>query len=110
MSEQDRRAYLAEQRVEEVLIAAVARVLEDRPAEPIRALGDILCKHSKTDDEDEEFEAELRQGDWASNRAACTRVGPSQLASLPPHLFRRSCDFFSEHPGCGTPRVRVGRR
>ena len=39
-----RREYLAEHDVEKVLIAAVARVLRDRPEDPIGALGSLLCK------------------------------------------------------------------
>ena len=39
-----RREYLAEHAVEKVLVAAVARILKERPADPIAALGNMLCK------------------------------------------------------------------
>ena len=46
MSEQDasRRAYLSEHEVERVLVACLARILKERPADPILSLGNMLQK------------------------------------------------------------------
>ena len=40
----DRKAYLAQHNVEHVLLAAVAKLLRDRPSDPIGALGKMLSK------------------------------------------------------------------
>jgi hypothetical protein len=39
-----RRAYLKEHNVEKVLLAAIAKILKERPADPITALGTALSK------------------------------------------------------------------
>lgn len=39
-----RRDYLQEHGVEKVLVAAVAKLLQERPADPITALGNMLSK------------------------------------------------------------------
>ena len=44
MSDAARRAYLSEHGVEKVLVAAVAKILRERPADPLYALGSLLCK------------------------------------------------------------------
>ena len=46
MSDADatRRAYLSEHAVEKVLVQAVAKILRERPADPIVALGNMLKK------------------------------------------------------------------
>lgn len=44
MSDEARRNYLSEHGVEKVLVAAVAKVLRERPADPLLAIGNLLCK------------------------------------------------------------------
>jgi len=48
-----------------VLTTAVSRVLEERPADPVAAIGRLLCQASGNNEDDEE----LTRGDWATNRA-----------------------------------------
>ena len=43
-ADDSRRAYLAEHNVEKVLVAAVSRVISERPQDPVAALGKMLIK------------------------------------------------------------------
>ena len=70
---QPARDYLAQHKVTEKLAEAVAKVIEERPANPLSYLGNLLSGAS-ANAEDPEFEEELKRGDWASNRAAYDAV------------------------------------
>ena len=71
MSTTSSQAYLAP--AEEALVAAVARVLDERPSDPVQAIGRMMLQMSAASADDDDDEGELRKGDWASNRAACAR-------------------------------------
>jgi hypothetical protein len=71
-----------------VLTTAVSRVLEERPADPVAAIGRLLCQASGNNEDDEE----LTRGDWATNRANCARApmrarcAVAPAADIPPRV------------------------
>ena len=81
MSRPSAAAYLAEHHVEQALSTTLASVVADRPADPIAEIARRLMliasekvRSAQEEEEDAEFEEELKRGDWASNRAAYDAV------------------------------------
>ena len=77
MSRPSAAAWLAEHDIEKALSTTLASVVADRPADPIAEIARrlmLLSTGKSAQEEDAEFEEELKRGDWASNRAAYDAV------------------------------------